>query len=87
MMKVKELIELLGKLNPENDITLAIAVDGKDDDGYQKYICCEHFIVHKCNGGEDELLGMDLKIWENERCREIFCKRYGYPDSKFSNQH
>lgn len=86
MMKVKELIELLGRLNPENNITLAIAVKGADGDGYQKYACCEHFVVHECDLGEDELLGIDIDLWENESYRNIFCKTHDYPDSKFSTE-
>ena len=81
-MKVKELIELLGKLDPENDITLAIAVKGNDDIIYQDYACCEHFIVHKgCD--ESELIGLELDLWKNERYRNIFCKSYNYPQNKF----
>lgn len=83
-MKVKELIELLGRLKPNDDISIAIAVRGDTDDEYQNYTCCEHFIVNECSCGESELLGLDLDLWEDERYRSVFCKSYKYPESKFS---
>ena len=82
-MKVKELIELLGQLNPNNDITMSIAIKGDIDNEYQDYTCCEHFIVNECSCGESELLGLDLDLWEDEKYRNIFCKNYNYPESKF----
>lgn len=82
-MKVKELIELLGRLNPDDDISLAIAVDDSDVDGYQNYICCEHYVVHECDGGEHELIGVDTDLWEKEEYRNVFQKEYNYPENKF----
>lgn len=82
-MKVKELIKLLGQLDPNDDISMAIAIRGDMDDEYQKYTCCEHFIVNECSGGESELIGLDLDLWEDEKYRNIFCKNYNYPESKF----
>ena len=82
-MKINELIELLGQLNPNDDISIAIAIRGDEDDEYQKYTCCEHFIVNECTCGESELLGLDLDLWEDEKYRDIFCKNYNYPERKF----
>lgn len=82
-MKVKELIELLGQLDPNDDISMAIANRCDMDDEYQKYTCCEHFIVNECTCGESELIGLDLDLWEDEKYRNIFCKNYNYPESKF----
>jgi hypothetical protein len=83
MMKVKELIELLGRLNPDDDISLAIAVNDSDVDGYLNYICCEHYVVHECGCNEHELIGVDTDLWEKEEYRKIFQKEYNYPDNKF----
>lgn len=83
-MKVKELIELLGHLNPDDNITIAIACEDEYDNSsrYQKYVCCEHFIIHECQYGETEIIGLDLDLWKNETYKNNFCKEYNYPKNK-----
>ena len=81
-MKVKELINLLEQLDPDYDISLSI-YEGRDDEGYEKNACCEHFVVHECSYGEHEITGIEMDAWENETYRKEFCDRYDYPKNKF----
>ncbi len=65
---------------------MAIAVRGNDGEKYQNYACCEHFIVNECGVGEDEHLGLEMDLWDDDRCRNVFCKENNYPENKFKEK-